>query len=763
MSNRDRYCCLPSTTRNREDAHVHTATRRLVWTVTACLLAATAAAPLFAQQPPPAEGDEATLIAVLESADATLFDKAKACQALAVKGTRECIPVLSGLLDDPELSHYARYGLEPMPEPAVDVALRGALGRLEGRLLVGVINSIGMRRDAGAVGELKELMGSSDAGVGAAAAAALGRIGTPEAVAALQGALGRPSPLRTAVADACLTAADRLLADGKSADAAEVYDAMRRAKLPKHLHIATLHGAIRARGREGLPILVECLRSEDKGIFRTGLRMAQEIGGPEAARTLVGELELPETVEKPAEGPVIERAEYGVGDRWVDVTEQVVAAARSGVPIEASNDLAGDPAPGVVKKLRVVYTKDGQEHSAEVPEGEQIALDLEGVAAVEPHPRQVMLIYALGDLGQQSALPAVLEAAESGAWDIRRAAIRVLGKLGDASAVPALLAAAVEGAGLSQVAQQSLVELEGKDVDAALAKALAGAEGKRRIVLIRLAGERGIASAVPALKQAADAEEPEVATAAIEALGTTIGLGDLSVLIDRLVDPRSPEEAATAKDALGRAVLRMPDRDATAAKLVAAMAAAPGPAKVDLLDLLGAVGGAKALEAVAAAAKGGDEEMQDAATRVLGRWMSPAAAPVLLDLARTGNEKYRVRCLRGYLRIARQLDVPTEERVAMCRQALAVAGRDQEKALALEVLGRYPTAESLALVVPYLDSATLKGAAAAVAVAIAEEVVESHPTPVAEAMKKAAEAADAEVAQKARGLLRRAERKLREN
>ena len=165
---------------------------------TSFLIIATAASIVAAQQPPPAEGTEADLIAVLQSADAPLFDKAKACQQLAVIGTKECVPALAGLLGDEKLSHYARYGLEPLPDPAVDEALRTALGDLDGGLLVGVINTIGMRQDEEAVDALKQLMDDSDAQVAGAAAGSLGRIHTPAAIAALKAAMDGSEPLRTA-------------------------------------------------------------------------------------------------------------------------------------------------------------------------------------------------------------------------------------------------------------------------------------------------------------------------------------------------------------------------------------------------------------------------------------------------------------------------------------------------------------------------------------------------------------------------------------
>ena len=101
---------------------------------------------------PPADKErEAKLIAVLKS-DAQLKDKADACRELSIIGTKACIAPLAALLRDEKLSHLARYGLEPIPDPAVDEALRAALSELKGRPLVGVIGSLGVRRDKKAVG-----------------------------------------------------------------------------------------------------------------------------------------------------------------------------------------------------------------------------------------------------------------------------------------------------------------------------------------------------------------------------------------------------------------------------------------------------------------------------------------------------------------------------------------------------------------------------------------------------------------------------------
>ena len=102
--------------------------------------------------------DEAQLIQILKDPQKPLFAKAKACQRLAVTGTRQAVPALAALLADPQVAHYARFGLEPIPDPSVDAALRDALKKLKGKLQTGVIQSISNRRDAKAVKPVAQLL-----------------------------------------------------------------------------------------------------------------------------------------------------------------------------------------------------------------------------------------------------------------------------------------------------------------------------------------------------------------------------------------------------------------------------------------------------------------------------------------------------------------------------------------------------------------------------------------------------------------------------
>jgi len=198
--------------------------------------------------------DSPQLVQILKDPAATFFQKAKACMRLAMVGTDEAVPALAALLADPQLSHYARFGLAPIPGPAADTALRNALTKVKGKLLVGVVDSIGQRKDPMAVEPLAKLMYGADAEVAQAAATALGLISGPRATDILQSGLAKTKgPLRTAVAAAGLVCAEGLLAKGERKQAFALYDVLSRLDIPKPVRLAAMHSTIDAETSLGRP------------------------------------------------------------------------------------------------------------------------------------------------------------------------------------------------------------------------------------------------------------------------------------------------------------------------------------------------------------------------------------------------------------------------------------------------------------------------------------------------------------------------------
>ena len=576
---------------------------------------------------------EQELLAVLKS-DAAPADKAITCKQLAIYGSAAAVPELAKLLPIPELSSWARIALESIPGPEADEALRTATESLQGRLLVGTINSIGVRRDAAAVAALSGKLKDADVEVAAAAAVALGRIGNDDASKALRTALADSSPeVRSFVAEGCVLCAERLHSEGKSADAIAIYDEVRAADVHLQRIVEATRGAILARGRDGIPLLVEQLHADDRTLFRLALGTAREFPGSEIDQVLVTEM------------------------------------------------------------------------------------------MTSPDDRAALIVQAMADRKETVVLTAILKAAEQGPLAVRLSAVDALARVGDVTCLNSLLKIAVDkDAELSVAAKDTLAELPGDNVNAQIVALLPKAEGATYPLLIELVGKRRI-EAVPQLLKALDNNSGIVRTAALVALGETVSLQQLSVLIDQVVAPKKSEDAEIAQRALKAASIRMADREACAKELSAAVDRVKSvPVKGTLLQILGAMGGTNALQAVGKAAKSTDAQLQDISSRLLGEWMTEDAAPVLLELAKIPSNPYQVRALRGYIRIARQFVLPDAKRTEMCQTAFDAARQTAEKKLVVDILKRYPTVDNLKMTFKLMKVPELKDDATQAMLVIAQKL-----------------------------------------
>jgi HEAT repeat protein len=645
--------------------------------LTTALLLALASASLAASPEPTTAEQVKKLVAVLKS-DATQKEKADACRELARVGDKEAVAPLAALLPDEKLSHMARYGLETIPSPEVDKALRDAAGNLQGRLLVGVIGSIGVRRDTKAVDLLAKLLPSPDNDVAQAAARSLGSIGNKAATKALLKALPEVSAAnQLAFCEGLLRCAEAATAKGNRKQAIEVYDRLREVSGPHQVATAALRGAILTRKEAGLPLLKQALHSDQFLLFLAAVRTAQEMPGPDVTRVL-------------------------------------------------ATELAGLPAD-----------------------------------------RQIPVIQTLAKRRDDAALPALSAAAKSGAEPVRVMAIRALAEIGNPSAHAVLVELLGDSTQpVAEAAQESLAALPGKEVDAAIMQMLASGAPARRLIAMDLIVRRRMTAAIPALFDAAGGSDAKLRVAAIRKLGELAGPDQLSGLFDLLAKAGNPEDLEATEQSLSAVCLKAADPAACVGQVEARLAQSQPAQKCALVRVLGAVGGKKALEAVRAAVSDSNPEVHAAAIRTLGNWSSVDAADDLLGLAKSSESAAdKMICLRGYLRLAGQTDLPLDKRLAMCRQAAPLAQKDDEKKLLLGALGTMASVEALEMITPYLDDAATKEEAAASAVDISDKLLKEKDTAkvapkLIEPLDKAARAtANADLAKRAKDLCDKAKEK----
>jgi HEAT repeat protein len=144
----------------------------------------------------------------------------------------------------------ARFALERIPATEAATALRDALAKTNGKLKIGVIASLGARRDAASVSALSALLTDTDEQIVRAAATALGDIATAEAAKSLADCKPAGAAAKSAAIDARLACAESLLAAGNKADALAIYKSFAAGDQPKHIKLAGTRGMLACAGKK---------------------------------------------------------------------------------------------------------------------------------------------------------------------------------------------------------------------------------------------------------------------------------------------------------------------------------------------------------------------------------------------------------------------------------------------------------------------------------------------------------------------------------
>ena len=496
------------------------------WTGSRAPLAAIENETRDAATPQARQAIEAKLLKVLAAPNATRGGKQFACRMLRRCGSTASVPTLAKLLGNAEMSHMARFALQHLPGPEATAALLDALGKLDGKLKIGMVTSLGERGDPKAVPALAKLVASTDAQMARAAVHALGRVATPEAADALADAKVA-DPLRTEWADASMRCADHLLADGKPAPAASVYRTMLADANPKMIRIAALRGVAMADKGRAIPNLLTLMRGDDADLAKAATRFAIEVPGNDATKALAAAL-----VSMPPKGQtmVIDALTARADSAAAPQVLALVKGQDEGVRIAAIRALAtlGDAA--CVEPLARLAASGGATGQAAADsltrlKGEGVA-DAMGKLLDSPDaPVRAGVLGVLANRADRSMAPVMLKAARDKDEAVRKAAIKGLTGAAGEKELPELVALLLaaettsEQSALERAVAATARRVDGADartapIVAALPRAKAKIQSRLIAVLSRLGGQK----ALEAVRAQLDAKDPDVATAAVRAL-----------------------------------------------------------------------------------------------------------------------------------------------------------------------------------------------------------------------------------------------------
>jgi len=466
---------------------------------------------------------EAKLLKILQASEATTDAKEWACRQLRQVGSDRSAPALAALVADKDLATVARWALQSIPGPQVDALLREALGKTDATMKAGVVQTIGARGDRQAVALVAPLASDKNVEIADAALYALGHIGGDEALKALQAAKP-PQKLNRYLFHAVLLCAERLAAEGKSADAADVYGHLYKQSDDAIIKTAALRGIILCQKAKAAPVVLAAMKTGCPKVRVSAARFACELGGSEVLSPIIAELSTL---------PVDARLSLLAMINDKSALPAVLAAVKSDDPAMRAAALGalgrlGDAAHVPVLLAIAAEAKDEPQAAARQALQELSCAEVDAVlikAAGEGSPAaQAEAIRALAARGAAAAMPTLLQAARSADSPLVADVFAALGELADAKTLPALLKLLVDAKAPRQrtAAEQAIIAASrrlDKDASAAaIEAAMAGASGEVRCSLLRVLARTQSAKALAALRTAAGDADAQVKDAAIRGL-----------------------------------------------------------------------------------------------------------------------------------------------------------------------------------------------------------------------------------------------------
>ena len=493
----------------------------------------------------PADAEQAAIDALKNSQSPA--DKGAACRTLRTVGTAKAVPALAPLLEDKVLAHWARWALEPMPFPEAGAALRDALPKTAGALRIGIVNSLGERRERTAVAALAPLAQDADAPTASAAGVALGKIGGKEAVDALRAAKAKaPAAAELGLDDGLLACAEQFRAAGDKQAAALIYRELYQAQGFDHIHVAAYRGLVLV-SDDPTALVVKGLQSSDRAAVKASIQLARDVKGDAATKelaALIAKLQPP--VQVALVDALRQRGDAAAAPAIVAVLASPAPEVRLAA-LEALSILGDASTASALAEAAAKATGAEQDQAREAlnllkdPKTRDV---LVAQLAKAPPAVQAEIVRALGFRLETQAVPDLLKMAGEGDDAARIVAFKSLAMLADGRAAGDLikLLVAAKSDAERTAAEQALGAAcaRGEKPQAAVAQvldAMKGAAVPARVALLHVAGRLGGPAALDALRAGLKDKEPAIQDAALR---TMVEFGGLDA---------APDLLALAKDA----------------------------------------------------------------------------------------------------------------------------------------------------------------------------------------------------------------------
>ena len=562
-----------------------------------------------------------------ELSDSELHDRAEALRLLARLGNKEAVAAIVPFLADARLNTAARTALLNMDAPTVLPVLRKALQTEKGATLAGVIQMLGTLKDSPSASKIVTIIPAADPVVLESILATLGKMETKEADDALISVLdGSNVPVvRRQAAVALIHSADVLISAKKLSDAARLLMEIRDADLPDYL-----------KGKADRLMLTMAKGEEDSDDFYADMIMSEDRDTFEMALGL-----LPVVLTWPAD----QQMNLLLNAETLSPAKQ----ARIFVTLGAADLSKGSPK--ILKTAcKTAFTAWSEDSSPSDLKNATLAFLVKAVplARKELTPDETKQYYA----------PIIQSLATGNAEQL--------------AVVIGALAAAKDSL------TEKVIREQATNANPAVRKAVFDIIGKCRLASAVDLAKKGIADSDSGVRSLAYGAFAAASKPSAE---------NMAFLLDQLGDGKNvtkftPEESNALVDALLLIGKQTFEPAACAALVWKRFQSATTEIKCRYINILVQIGNADALKTIVQCALDTDDAVMDQATKVLGEWINLDAAPALLELAQKHPvEKYRIRAIRGYIRLVRQMGSDANQKVEMADKIAPFIQRNDEKKL----------------------------------------------------------------------------------
>ena len=532
-----------------------------------------------------------TLAGVLDG-DIHWLVKSFLIQQLQLAGGKESIDVLAKFLLDENLCEFATQALLAIRLPECADAIRTALPNAKGGTRLTLVQALGILRDVKAVPAVLKASADQDREVRLAALFALGNIGDP-AVADTLIKASSPEALyeRAKATDALLLLGQRLVEGDKKADAEKVFRHLltsRTAAEDSHVRCGALRGLVAAAGEKATDDLMGALKAEDADVRAVAADVTAALPGDAVAKRLIESLQgATPAARADTLGLLARRGDKAALPVALEAAKDADKAVRKAA-IKAVAAIGKDEM--IPNLIEFLSSKDGDDRRAAADSlillpGDKATATLVDALKTSTVEARRELLGILAARGAKAHLAAIFACAKDENEGVRVAALDATGALGDDKALPAVLELLLTPKGGDRAAAERAADSIGRratDKDKcadALIPVLLKGDVQAKCGLLRVLGGLGSNRGLDVLRAAIKDENAEIQEAGFRALARWPTVAVADELLSLAQNAKDPKHRVLALQGYIR-VVALPNKrtpDETLKMYQAALAAATRP------------------------------------------------------------------------------------------------------------------------------------------------------------------------------------------